>query len=100
MKYTRKKVEQVCEMCEKIYLKDESEVKRNQKLGRKSFCSLECLGKSNFVYIKEYQNINITKLKPDNRKDKYTGLREFLRRIKNRNCDCNLSLDDLLQQGI
>ena len=53
MTYIRKQIEVQCDYCEKKYLKDASEVKRNQKLGRLSFCSFECMGKNNTPYLEK-----------------------------------------------
>lgn len=50
----RKKVQTECFKCKKVFLKDESEVKRNNKLGRKIFCSLSCASNHNHpVTIKQ-----------------------------------------------
>ena len=38
----RKQLECICENCGKSYMKDASEVTRNIKKGRKSFCSISC----------------------------------------------------------
>lgn len=58
MKYTRKKIEIECFKCKKIILKDESEVKRNLKLNRNSFCSLSCASNFNKIKIKKEHNCN------------------------------------------
>ncbi|MFN7656509.1 MAG: hypothetical protein ACK5OW_01840, partial [bacterium] len=96
----RKKIELICDNkdCSKSYHKDLSEYKRNLKKGRGNFCSLSCVGKTNFDHLKGYGKKNKHKLIPDNRKDKYTGLREHLNRIKKRNKYYNITLDDLLEQ--
>lgn len=93
-KYVRKQVEVQCDCCKKIYLKNESEVKRNEKLRRLSFCSYECLGKNNTQHL-EKATRNISQLNPSNRRDEFTGFREHLKRIKYRTKEVSLTLQDL-----
>ena len=94
MTYIRKQIEVQCDYCEKKYLKDASEVKRNQKLGRLSFCSFECMGKNNTPYLEKAVR-NSSKLNPSNRRDEFTGFREHLRRLQYRNKEVDLTLQDL-----
>lgn len=98
----RKKTELICdnENCRKHYQKDLSEYKRNLKLGRKNYCSLKCVGECTSHYLEGYGEKNKHNLISDNRKDKYTGLREHLNRVKRRNKNYNITLDDLLNQWI
>ena len=79
-KYQRPQKEVKCESCGKIFKKDESEIRRNNKLGVGHYCSRSC------VRIGRVSNKlgNPKNLIPDNSKDKYTGLREHLSRIKKR----------------
>lgn len=90
----RKQVEVNCDFCNKSYLKDESEVKRNQKLGRKSFCSYECMGKNNTKYLENVRP-GASHLNPSNRRDEFTGFREHLLRAKRRDKYCDLDLQYL-----
>jgi|688.fasta_scaffold587394_2 hypothetical protein len=96
-KYTRKKVELQCNHCKKIYLKDESEHKRNVKLKRIEYCSIICSKKSdkNVERLLQYRNKDLSKLKADNRKDCYSPFREHLRRAKRRDAFSNLTLEHL-----
>lgn len=81
-------------------MKDGSEVRRNNKIGRKNFCSLNCSAAYHEVlkdfYGQHNENLKATK------SDKYTKFREYLRRIKIRqkekNVECAITLDDLLTQ--
>ena len=95
-KYIRKKVEVQCDCCNTIYLKDESEVKRNQKLNRLSFCSPRCLGINNTIHLKGVRP-DASHLNSGNRRDEYTGFREHLIRAKRRTQDVNIDLEDLKQ---
>ena len=69
---TRHCTECICENCGKTYLKPNSEIKRNIKLGRKSFCSIRCS-----IQYRESNNLLTEKQKQirKNFKAKYTGLK-------------------------
>ena len=57
----RKQLECICENCGKSYMKDASEVTRNIKKGRKSFCSISCAvtyNNSNNLSEKAKKNIS------------------------------------------
>jgi 5-methylcytosine-specific restriction endonuclease McrA len=97
-KYQRPQVEVVCSnsLCGKSYTKDISEVKRNQKRGSYNYCSLSCSGKSNHDQLLKFSG-NHKLLIPNNRNDKFTGLREHFRRVKLREKEVNITLDDLLE---
>jgi hypothetical protein len=97
-KYQRPQVEVVCSnsLCGKSFTKDISEVKRNQKRGSNNYCSLSCSGKSNHNQLLKFSG-NHKLLTPNNRNDKFTGLREHFRRIKLREKEVNITLDDLLE---
>jgi hypothetical protein len=92
-KYHRPQEEIICDRCGIIFKKDCSEIRRNNKLGKNHYCSLSC------VRIGQVTNPlgNPKNLKSNNRTDKYTGLREHYRRLKIRNKEVNLTLDDLLE---
>ena len=98
----RKKTELICdnENCRKHYQKDLSEYKRNLKLGRKNYCSLKCVGECTSHYLEGYGEKNKHNLISDNRKDKYTGLREHLNRVKRRNKNYNITLEDLYEHWV
>jgi hypothetical protein len=96
----RKKIELKCdnENCGKIYQKDVSEYRRNLKLGRKNYCSLKCVGICTSHYLEGYGEKNKHNLVANNKKDKYTGLREHLTRVKSRNKNYDITLEDLYIQ--
>ena len=95
--YKRKQEIVECGYCKSQFNKDSSEVKRNKQLGRKIFCSRSCVGKYNTPTILKYKNTNISILNPANRKDEFTPFRKHLRRIKDRDPNCNLSLEEMLE---
>ena len=99
-KYQRPQLEVICSNpdCNKSFKKDGSEVRRNEKIGRANYCSLECSGKVNHKYLTNKGNIE--NFKDVKRGDKYTGLREHLNRVKHRdkNKKYDITLDDLLNQ--
>ena len=97
MKNTKRKQETVqCDYCGIHFEKDSSEVKRNKQLARKIFCSRSCVGKNNIPILLSHRNVNISGLKPDNRKDEFTIFRKHLRKIRDRDANCNITLEDLL----
>ena len=97
-KYQRPQVEVICgySLCGKSFTKDYSEVKRNQKRGSDNYCSLSCSGKDKHDQLLKFSG-NPKLLIPNNRNDKFTGLREHFRRIKLRDKEVNITLDDLLE---
>ena len=99
MKQTRKVTKIICDYCGKEFEKPLSEIKRNYELKRKNYCNLSCSGKININNIPLESRNHLENLKINNG-DKYTGFREFLRRIKNRRKELkntNLTLDYLLE---
>ena len=95
--YKRKQEIVQCNYCGIQFEKDSSEVKRNIQLGRKMFCSRECVGKHNTPTILQYRNNDISKLNPSNRKDEFSLFRKHLRRIRDRDPNCNITLEDMLE---
>ena len=91
-KYHRPQEEVKCYCCGNIFKKDASEIRRNNKLGKEHYCSLSCVRTGRVSNVTGNPKV----LKSDNRKDKYTGLREYLSRVKTRNKEVNITLDDLL----
>lgn len=100
-KYQRTQIEVVCNYseCGKTFMKDLSEVKRNQKRGCENYCSLSCSGKANHKQLIIHSGNHIN-LKNVTKTDKFTGFREHLRRTKNRNHNTTITLEDLLEQWI
>jgi hypothetical protein len=96
-KYKRKQVEIICSSCKKNFMKNQSEVIRNNELSRNNFCSRSCLGLANIKNIpKDKINSDVTRLNSSNRLDEFTGIRAHLTRAKNRHHECNLTLEYLL----
>ena len=85
-----------CYQCGKDFEKDSSEVKRNLQLGRKMFCSRNCVGNHNTPILLEQQR-RINHLNPANRKDEFSKFRKHLRKIKDRDPNCNITLEDMLE---
>ncbi len=79
-------------------MKDSSEIKRGKKRGGKNYCSLSCSSKINVKKLLDSGNHGENRNIGYDKSDKYTGLREHLRRTKYRNQDVNITLDDLLEQ--
>jgi len=100
----RKKELTICSNpnCSKEFLKDKSEINRNKKIGRKNYCSRSCSGYMNNEHLRKFSKENGKHLiqYSNNGRDKYTGLREHFRRIKKRNHEYNITLDDLLELWI
>jgi predicted CopG family antitoxin len=87
----------ICDLCGTEYDKALSEVKRNQQLNRKSYCSRSCQGKDLITKNLPVEKRVYSHLQKGSKKDQYSGFREFLRRIKNRKKhECNLDLPYLL----
>lgn len=95
MKQIRKKVEVHCYNCNASIMKDDSEVKRNERLGRNNFCSISCSKKipENLEMLNSLRVY--AHLTPANRRNEYTGFREHLIRAKRRSKDVNITLHDL-----
>lgn len=98
-KYKRPQIEVICDnhKCCKLFMKDVSEVRRNKKRGANNYCSLTCSGIVNHKQLKSGSEnakylIGVTKA------DKYTGLREHLRKAKYRTREFNITIDDLFVQ--
>ena len=96
MKNTKRKQETVqCDYCGVHFEKDSSEVKRNKQLARKIFCSRSCVGKNNTPILLQRVR-RVDHLNPSNRKDEFSLFRKHLRRIRDRDANCNITLEDLL----
>lgn len=102
----RKQLECICENCGKSYMKDASEVTRNIKKGRKSFCSISCAVSYRNQFNpsdKEQQNRDIFSKnhagKHPKTLDEYSPFRETLRRAKRHakenDRECTITLQDL-----
>ncbi len=91
----RKKIELICPHCEKVYKKDLSEYNRNEKLVRKSYCSLSCSSLANKTSENLTPYYDIDK-HSNNRADEFTPFRYTMKNLKKRSKKENkLSLQDL-----
>lgn len=98
-KYIRKTAVVICNNCNIPFEKAISEIKRTEAKGRKHYCSLTCLGEANTENLGEWLGKpQISHLRSNNQRDKYTGFREFIRRAKQRKNLGDLTLDDLFEQ--
>jgi hypothetical protein len=100
----RKQIEVTCSNpnCGKQFLKDKSEIDRNLKIGRKNYCSRSCVGKVHSEHLLNYVDLykdNLINFS-DNKRDKYTGFRRYMAKAKSRDKECNITLDDLLEQWV
>lgn len=91
-----------CDYCGCKCEKPISEVNRNKKLNKHLFCSRSCSGKYvNSLKLppteKQLQSQQNIRKYSGNHRDKYSGLRELLRRAKRRDNNCNLTLDYMLE---
>ena len=84
----------ICYNCGINFEKPDSEAKRNIEKGRRNFCSRSCVGKTMIANI---NGENKSKFIPTRTKDKYSGFREFIRRVKNRNHNYDINLDYLIE---
>jgi hypothetical protein len=94
-KSKRKMGECSCDNCGVVFEKPLSELNRNKKLGRMNFCTRSCVGKNNIKNFPDRENNYDISKHSSNGRDKYTGLRALLRRIKNKYHDYDVDLDYL-----
>jgi hypothetical protein len=94
-------VELQCETCGKIFMRRAAEAKRNQKLGRRVYCSLECTGKANVGNLPPAPH-DLEYLQKGKQTDEYSPFREYFKLIKRRtqqkNQELLITLDDIKQQ--
>jgi hypothetical protein len=81
-----------CSNCGVEFEKPLSELNRNEKLGRKNFCSLNCVGHFSTERLLNIKSDYDISKHSNNCRDEFTGLREFIRRAKKRNIDCDIDL--------
>ena len=110
--YNRKLGVVVCDNCGKEFLKPQSEITRNSKLGRKNYCCRECSAEGvrktrNNLPHKPASKKMLDHLKSIsyNHRDDYTPFRYSLRCAKRRFKDVDITLEDLkeiweAQQGV
>ncbi len=97
----QKMVELTCSVCGKVFIRYASEVKRNQQLGRRVYCSLKCTGKDNVGNLPPTPH-DLEYLQPGKQTDEYSPFREYFKLIKRRTLQRNeeliITLEDIKQQ--
>jgi hypothetical protein len=78
------KVNLVCAVCSKRFLRDKKEYNRSQKFGRPCYCSRTCSGKANQKSLGEHLGVGKPEFLTTRKPDEYTPFRYFLRSIKRR----------------
>lgn len=90
-----------CFICLKEFERNDSEIKRNNKIGRKVFCSRKCSGKYCIKNIPEDKKTS-KHLKKGSERDEYSPFRFFMKvlrmRTKQKNISVELKLEDLKDQ--
>lgn len=96
----RKLITVNCDYCGNEFDKPETEHNRSEKLGRKKFCSRSCSGKVVAIAnLKKYSGeTNVSGLIAHNRRDEYSGFREFISKAKRRGKLGNLTVMDVKHQ--
>jgi hypothetical protein len=94
-----------CNNCGIEFEKPQSEINRNQKLGRKNFCSRTCVGKNNTKNLGEGTNRYNISQHSGSRKDNLTKFRYHFRNISKRDKQIDITIQDLkelweIQKGI
>ena len=99
-KKNRKTVNVKCKVCGVFFDKIKTEFDRIEKTTGNHYCSRSCCGKDSINNkVGHHKKRSQTgQLIPDNRKDEFTGFREFLRRARNRDKLGDLTLVDLKNQ--
>lgn len=92
--YVRKLGTCQCDNCGIEFKKPQSEITRNEKLGRKNFCSRTCVGKNNVKNFGDGENYDISK-HSGWRKDEFTKFRYHFRNIKSRNKEIDITIEYL-----
>lgn len=88
-----------CENCGKEFEREKKEHSRNQKIGRRTFCSRSCNGKQTNSHLEKYRG-KFTKHLPKGRGcDNLSPWREHIKRIRNRckkkDWDLEVTCEDL-----
>jgi len=89
-----------CEACGTTVDRKDSEIRRSQRLGRRTFCSLRCSGSTHPPKAPPTGTCP-PQFRPNNRRDKYSPFRQHLisirSRSKSRNQIVEVTLEDLKQ---
>ena len=87
-------IDVTCDICGNCFQRNKSEVARNAKLGRKTFCSRACMGKSQIEKNRRLDHLN----RGFNRSDDLSMFRVFMHRLKKHGKEVDVTLDDLKAQ--
>lgn len=91
-----------CDLCGKEFSRNNKEVNRSLRMGRKFFCSRQCTGKSNAKNLPIDKSYNVKNLVPHNRRDEYSPFRTILRtaqrHAREKKKEFQLTLENLKQQ--
>lgn len=90
----RKQIETFCNTCGNKFMKDLSEVIRNQQLKRNNYCSRSCSGKFHIERLKTYEK---PKGKGIRKNNPLAPLKEFIRRVQKRKFETDLDVEYLKQ---
>ena len=90
-KHNRKTIEITCDGCEIIFNKTKKDYDRNIRIGRKSYCTRSCAGK---------HNINTRLLNTNNRENEFTPYKYYMKVVRQRDKEYNITLEDLQIQWI
>lgn len=85
----------ICDHCGIEFEKPLSEIKRNEKLKRRNFCSRKCTGYQAIVNLKNVKNNYDISQHSSNRKDGFSLFRYHLRNIRNRDKEFDVDLEYL-----
>lgn len=86
-----------CEICGINFERKNSEINRNKKFNRRTFCSKKCSGKALIKNIPQESYVH-DHLNPSNKLDEYSPFRWHLKVAKQRNKKVTITLQDLKQQ--
>lgn len=94
-------IELICEYCGKKFKRNKSEYNRSQRLGRRNYCSLSCVGKDNFNNIPIEKRYRPKNPNAGKKLDVYSPFRNYLKNIRNKKRgkkEVLIGLDDLKKQ--
>jgi hypothetical protein len=89
-----------CASCGKQFERTKKEVKRNQKVGRKTFCSRSCSGKANQHSLGEHHghgNTALLVVYAGNRRTPQTPFKWFMRNVNRRKKEVNIDIDHIME---
>jgi len=101
----------ICETCGEEFERSRGEVNRNSKLGRRTYCSLKCVGKDNNSHLDKWKSkCSELACRPDQRVpganivDEFSPFRFHMKCMRNKRTNgkkrqkCEVTLSDLKEQ--